>query len=105
MQGEVLSKLFFFSFVFFEETVDKAVATFGSLSGAVNCAGIAIASKVISKKGVHSLDSFMKVLSINLGGSFNVARLVAAQLANQQVDTNHFVFPNFWLMIFQAFFC
>jgi NAD(P)-dependent dehydrogenase (short-subunit alcohol dehydrogenase family) len=69
----------------FLETVDKAVATFGSLSGAVNCAGIAIASKVISKKGVHTLDSFMKVLSINLGGSFNVARLVAAQLANQQV--------------------
>ncbi len=34
-----------------QETVDKTVASFGSLSATVNCAGIAIAQKVLSKKG------------------------------------------------------
>jgi NAD(P)-dependent dehydrogenase (short-subunit alcohol dehydrogenase family) len=34
-----------------QDAVHRAVGAFGTLSGAVNCAGIAIAQKVISKKG------------------------------------------------------
>jgi NAD(P)-dependent dehydrogenase (short-subunit alcohol dehydrogenase family) len=33
---------------------------------------------------VHPLESFMKVLAVNLGGTFNVARLAANQMQNQQ---------------------
>jgi NAD(P)-dependent dehydrogenase (short-subunit alcohol dehydrogenase family) len=67
-----------------QEIVAKAVGEYGGLAGAVSCAGIAIAQKVVSKRGVHPLDSFMKVLNVNLGGTFNVARLVAEQLQKQE---------------------
>ncbi len=47
----------------------------------VNCAGIAPASRVIGRKGVHTLDLFRKVIEVNLIGSFNVLRLFAEALA------------------------
>ncbi len=40
-----------------ESTVDK----FGGLNGAVNAAGVAIAQKTVSSRGVHPLDAFRKV--------------------------------------------
>ena len=43
----------------------------------VNCAGIAIAMKTVSKDGVHPLDAFSKVIQVNLVGSFNMIRLLA----------------------------
>lgn len=33
----------------------------GSVNVVVNCAGIATATRVLGKKGPHSLDSFLKV--------------------------------------------
>jgi NAD(P)-dependent dehydrogenase (short-subunit alcohol dehydrogenase family) len=63
-----------------EEQVQAAVATaleFGPLNGAVNCAGIGPPSRVVGRKGPHSLDLFKKVLEVNLAGTFNVIRLAA----------------------------
>jgi hypothetical protein len=37
--------------------------------------GIAIAKRVVSKKGPHDLASFQKVLEVNVLGTFNVIRL------------------------------
>jgi NAD(P)-dependent dehydrogenase (short-subunit alcohol dehydrogenase family) len=68
-----------------EEDVDTAVTiavnTFGGLHGAINCAGIAIASKVIGRDGPHDLAAFSKVIQVNLIGTFNVIRLAAAVMA------------------------
>ena len=50
----------------------------------VNCAGIAIAEKTVGRKGAHRLDSFSKVIQINLIGTFNVIRLAAAQMAEAE---------------------
>ncbi len=61
--------------------VDTAVSHFGGLQGVINCAGIAIASKVIGRDGPHPLDTFSKVIQINLIGTFNVIRLAAAVIA------------------------
>ncbi|CAJ1043454.1 3-oxoacyl-(acyl-carrier protein) reductase, putative [Leishmania guyanensis] len=47
------------------------------LFGAVNCAGICPAAKVVGKKGAHSLDLFSKAVHVNLIGTFNVCRLAA----------------------------
>lgn len=47
------------------------------LFGAVNCAGICPAAKVVGKKGCHSLEVFNKTLQVNLLGTFNVCRLAA----------------------------
>lgn len=57
--------------------VEVALQQPGPLSGAVNCAGIGVAQKVLGKDGPHDLDDFMKVLQVNLAGTFNVIRLVA----------------------------
>lgn len=50
----------------------------------MNCAGIGIAVKTVSKKGVHPLDQFERVLKVNTVGTFNVIRLVAEQMAKNE---------------------
>lgn len=61
--------------------VELAVSTFGKLNGLVNCAGVAPAEKVLGKEGPHRLESFAKVININLVGSFNMIRLAAEVMA------------------------
>jgi NAD(P)-dependent dehydrogenase (short-subunit alcohol dehydrogenase family) len=61
--------------------IAAAVDGFGGLHGLVNCAGIAIAEKVVGKNGVHALDSFARTVQINLVGSFNMIRLAAAAMS------------------------
>lgn len=62
--------------------LDAAAAAFGSAPTiVVNSAGIASATRVLGKKGVHSLEAFLRVLTVNAGGTFNVCRLAAARMA------------------------
>jgi len=61
--------------------VEAATEEFGALHGAVNCAGVAIAEKTLGRDGPHSLDSFVRVIRVNLIGTFNVVRLAAAAMA------------------------
>jgi NAD(P)-dependent dehydrogenase (short-subunit alcohol dehydrogenase family) len=61
--------------------VETAVSRFGGLSGAVNCAGIVLGKRVVGKEGPHPLADFARVIQINLVGTFNVIRLVAARMA------------------------
>ena len=70
-----------------EESVQAAVDAAGeggSLYGVVNCAGVAIAEKVLGKNGPHALDSFTKVIQVNLVGTFNVIRLAAAAMKENE---------------------
>jgi len=67
-----------------KEALQTATHEFGSLQGVVNCAGIAIAEKTLGREGPHGLQSFMRVVIVNLVGTFNVARLAAAVMAHQQ---------------------
>lgn len=60
--------------------IEQAKTKFGNLKGAINCAGIGPAQRVVGKNGVHTLDFFQKVININLIGTFNVLRLVAAAI-------------------------
>lgn len=58
--------------------LDLAESVFGEpVNTAVNCAGIALATKTLSKKGVHPLGQFQQTINVNTIGSFNVARLAA----------------------------
>ena len=69
-----------------QSAVDAAIEL-GDLRGAVNCAGIASAEKVLGKGGPHSLDSFAKVVQVNLVGTFNVVRLAAeAMVSNDPLE-------------------
>lgn len=63
-----------------EAAVNCARSRFGALHGLVNCAGIAPAEKVVGRNGPHALDSFHRVLKVNLLGSFNMIRLASAAM-------------------------
>lgn len=67
-----------------QAAVEEARSTFGGLHGAVSCAGIAAGEKTFGKRGVHALDLFERVIRINLVGTFNVIRLAAAALAQNE---------------------
>ncbi len=64
--------------------LEQAIAAFGKINVAVNCAGIGDASKVISKRGIHALALFEKVIAVNLVGTFNVIRLVAEKMQHNE---------------------
>jgi NAD(P)-dependent dehydrogenase (short-subunit alcohol dehydrogenase family) len=63
--------------------VETATSRFGGLSGLVNCAGIAIGEKTVGRDGPHRLESFAKVINVNLIGTFNMIRLAADAMAKQ----------------------
>jgi len=64
-------------------SAEKAVAEVAAKLGAprilVNCAGIVVGMRTVGKEGPHPLDSFRKVIEINLIGTFNMIRLFADQ--------------------------
>lgn len=65
-----------------DTAVTTAVSTFGALHGVINCAGIAIAAKLLDREGnPHDFDAFNKVIQVNLMGTFNVIRLAAAVMS------------------------
>src|SRR6187551_3187295 len=64
--------------------VAAAIAAFGALHGLVNCAGIVHGEKVVGKDGPHSLAGFVRAVSINLIGTFNLLRLAADAMAKNQ---------------------
>ncbi|HET9223452.1 MAG TPA: 3-hydroxyacyl-CoA dehydrogenase [Roseiflexaceae bacterium] len=67
-----------------QAAVRMAIEAFGGLHGAVNCAGIAIAERTLGKSGPHPLESFTRIVTVNLIGTFNVIRLAAAAMAENQ---------------------
>ncbi|HBW35616.1 3-hydroxyacyl-CoA dehydrogenase [Desulfosporosinus sp. BICA1-9] len=67
-----------------QAALEQAIKGFGRVNVVVNCAGIAVAEKVLGKKGPHSLENFSKIIQINLIGSFNVIRLAAEYMANNE---------------------
>lgn len=71
-----------------EDSVVTALAAarqkHGPVRVCVSCAGIVTPGKVVGRKGPHPLDSFAKVIGVNLIGTFNVMRLAAAEMAAQE---------------------
>ncbi|MBA8794833.1 NAD(P)-dependent dehydrogenase (short-subunit alcohol dehydrogenase family) [Friedmanniella endophytica] len=70
-----------------EEDVRSAVDAareLGTLRLVVNCAGVATPGRIISKRGVLGLEDFRTVIDINLVGTFNVVRLAAAAMIDNE---------------------
>ncbi|TAK65637.1 MAG: 3-hydroxyacyl-CoA dehydrogenase [Betaproteobacteria bacterium] len=67
-----------------QAAVALALKEFGGLQGLVNCAGIGVAEKTLGKDGPHALASFIRVISINLTGTFNMIRLAADAMSKGQ---------------------
>jgi 3-hydroxyacyl-CoA dehydrogenase/3-hydroxy-2-methylbutyryl-CoA dehydrogenase len=60
--------------------LDAIERAFGTVSCALNFAGIAVATKTLGRDGPHPLDSYQKVIDINLVGTFNVNRLASERM-------------------------
>ena len=64
-----------------EATLQNTITHFGRIDILINSAGIAIENGyMISKNTPHPLDSFAHVINVNLVSTFNLTRLVAAQV-------------------------
>jgi len=50
----------------------------------VNCAGIGLAERTITREGPHSLERFVRVIQVNLVGTFNALRLAAWVMAQNE---------------------
>jgi 3-hydroxyacyl-CoA dehydrogenase / 3-hydroxy-2-methylbutyryl-CoA dehydrogenase len=68
------------------EAVERAAATAGGLRLSVCCAGIGWAERVAHKGGPHNLEYFSNVVKVNLIGTFNVLRLAAAAMSENDPD-------------------
>lgn len=64
--------------------VGDALREAGRIDGLVNAAGIAAAERVVGKDGVQPLAHFVRTVQINLVGTFNVLRLVAAAMFSNE---------------------
>ncbi|MEO9138577.1 MAG: 3-hydroxyacyl-CoA dehydrogenase [Jatrophihabitans sp.] len=74
--------------------LDKAAAL-GPLRVAVNCAGIGNAIKTVGKQGAFPLADFVKIINVNLIGTFNVIRLAAERIAQaDEIDGERGVIIN-----------
>ena len=67
-----------------QQAINTAIEDFGPLTGLVNAAGIGPAARVVGRDGPMPLDQFARVIQINLIGTFNVIRLAAAAMQNNQ---------------------
>ena len=81
-----LNAEFFVGDVSNEAEMQKAIENYKGINCLVNCAGIAVGAKVISSRGMHSLNLFEKVLNVNLIGSFNMLRLCADKMQSNDAD-------------------
>lgn len=73
-----------------QSAVDVAESEFGGLQGSINCAGIVVVQKLLDRdNNPADLESFSRGVNINLVGSFNVARLVAASIAKRVANDSN----------------
>ncbi len=67
-----------------ETSVKNALSDAREVHGAarilINCAGISVAIKTVSRGEPHPLDDFNRVIQVNLIGSFNCIRLAASEM-------------------------
>ncbi len=64
--------------------IERAVKQFGRINVVVNSAGILNPGKVLSKKGPIGLEKFELLLKVNLAGTFNVIRLAAMKMSENE---------------------
>src|SRR5947209_2301370 len=67
-----------------QEAVGAAAGLSGGLRISICCAGIGWAERVASNRGPHQLQPFETVVRVNLIGTFNVLRLAAAAMLEQE---------------------
>ena len=67
-----------------EDVLKAAADALGGLDAVVNTAGGGVAKRTLSKDGPHPLDEFRWVIDLNLVASFNINRLAAAIMSDNE---------------------
>jgi NAD(P)-dependent dehydrogenase (short-subunit alcohol dehydrogenase family) len=60
----------------------RAAQEDGTLRGLVNCAGVLAAERVVGRDHAHLLETFERVIRVNLIGTFNMLRVCAQAMAH-----------------------
>lgn len=73
-----------------KKVMERAKKEFGGLHVAVNCAGIGAAMRTYNhnRKAVHSLEDFSRIIKVNLIGTFNIIRLSAQLMAENEPNVD-----------------
>lgn len=71
-----------------ERAVETALKELGGLHGLVNCAGIALAERTVGKEGPHRLESFSRVINVNLIGTFNMIAVAATAMSKGEPNAS-----------------
>lgn len=71
-----------------QNAVGETAKRHGGLHIAVATAGIGIAEKLIGKNGLHDLERFVRVIRVNLIGTFDVIRRAAELITANQPDAD-----------------
>jgi NAD(P)-dependent dehydrogenase (short-subunit alcohol dehydrogenase family) len=71
-----------------EACVQTAKDAFGGLHILVNCAGIATAQRTIGRDGPMPLNDFAKVINVNVVGTFNMTRLAAILMSENEPNAD-----------------
>ncbi|MEN6390872.1 MAG: SDR family NAD(P)-dependent oxidoreductase, partial [Syntrophomonas sp.] len=66
--------------------VEFSLQRFRRIDILVNCAGISARARIATRKGPHDLAEFQKVVAVNLVGAFDVMRLAAFQMLNNDLN-------------------
>ena len=70
-----------------QAALDECKAKFGAPNILIHCAGILGGERILGRDGVASLEKFQKIIDVNLSGTFNVLRLVAAAMETREADS------------------
>ena len=71
-----------------EQALEQSIAANGTPRALVNCAGIAPGKRMVGRDGPMPLADFEKAIKVNLIGSFNVMRVVAAAMMQAEAVTD-----------------
>jgi NAD(P)-dependent dehydrogenase (short-subunit alcohol dehydrogenase family) len=66
--------------------VNAAASTGAPLRTVVNCAGIGPSKRILGRQGIHDIDLFARVVTINLVGTFTVLATAAEAIAATDPD-------------------
>jgi NAD(P)-dependent dehydrogenase (short-subunit alcohol dehydrogenase family) len=71
-----------------EGVLEQALAALGGIDAVVNTAGGGTSARTISKDGPLPLDTFRKIVDLNLVGTFNVSRLAAWHMSTNEPNAD-----------------
>lgn len=69
-----------------QAAVRMALEKFDKIDICINCAGTGLPMKIVGRNGPHDLNAFIQLIMINLVGTFDMARLAAFQMQNNEPD-------------------